>query len=89
MFLITHHFILNLTTRTATLVDVEQVFSKGRLVLSHVRNGLSVQSTCALLCLGAWSKMGFVMNKDVMLAAKLPEVAGSEVELDSHWDCIL
>ena len=29
----------------ATSVDVERVFSKGRLVLSHVRNGLSVQST--------------------------------------------
>jgi hAT family C-terminal dimerisation region len=38
---------------TATSVDMEHVFSKERLVLSHVRNGLSVQSTCTLMCLGA------------------------------------
>ncbi len=80
---------LDLITCTATSVDVERVFSKGRLVLSHVRNGLSVQSTRALLCLGAWSRMGFVKDKDVMLAARLPEVEGCEVELDSHWDRIL
>ena len=48
-----YYSILKLTIPTATSVDVECVFSKGRIVLSHVRNGLSVQSTCALLCLGA------------------------------------
>jgi hypothetical protein len=73
---------------TATSVDVERVFSKGRLVLSHVRNGLSVQSTRALMCLGAWSKMGFVKDKDVMEVARLPDVKGSEAELDSDWDNI-
>ena len=73
----------------ATSVDVERVFSKGRLVLSHIRNGLSVQSTRALMCLGAWSKMGFVNDKDIMEAAKLADVKGSEVELDSNWDIIL
>jgi hypothetical protein len=45
--------ILDLMVNIATSVDVEQVFSKGRLVLPHVQNRLSVQSTCALLCLGA------------------------------------
>jgi hypothetical protein len=74
---------------TATSVDVERVFSKGRLVLSHVRNGLSVQSTRALMCLGAWSKMGLVRDKDVMEAARLPDVNGSEAELDSYWDNVL
>lgn len=68
---------------------MERVFSKGRLVLSHVRNGLSVQSTRALMCLGAWSKMGLVKDKDVMEAARLPDVKGSEAELDSGWDDIL
>jgi hypothetical protein len=68
---------------------VERVFSKGRLVLSHVRNGLSVQSTRALMCLGAWSKMGLVNDKDVMEVVKLPDVVGSEQELDSNWDAIL
>jgi hypothetical protein len=81
--------ILDLTTYTATSVDVERVFSKGRLVLSHVRNGLSVQSTRALLCLGAWSRLGLVKDKDVLQAAKLPDVNGHEAPLDSDWDCIL
>jgi len=44
----------------ATSVGVEQTFSKGRLLLSHVHNRLSVQSTCALMCLGVWSLQGYV-----------------------------
>ncbi len=74
---------------TATSVDVERVFSKGRLVLSHVRNRLSVQSTRALLCLGAWSRMGLVKDKDILQAARLPEIDGCEAELADDWDCIL
>jgi hypothetical protein len=81
--------ILDLTNPIATSVDVERVFSKGRLVLSHVRNGLSVQSTRALMCLGAWSRMDLVKDKDVMEAARLPDVDGSEPELDSDWDEIV
>ena len=45
-----------------------------------------MQSTRALLCLGAWSKWGLVKDKDVMRAAKLPEVEGCEAELDLDWD---
>jgi hypothetical protein len=48
-----------------------------------------VQSTCTLMCLGAWSKMGLVRDKDVMEAARLPDVNRSEAELDSYWDNIL
>lgn len=84
-----HLFLLDLTALTATSVDVERVFSKGRLVLSHVRNGLSIQSTRALLCLGTWSKMNLVKDNDVMKAARLPDVEGSETEVDSDWDEIL
>ncbi len=79
----------DLTPSIATSVDVERVFSKGRLVLSHVRNALSVQSTRALMCLGAWSKLGLVKDRDVMEAAKLPDVNGSEAVLDSGWDDVL
>ena len=38
--------------QTATSVAVECVFSRGRLMLSHVRNKLTAQSACAPLCLG-------------------------------------
>jgi hypothetical protein len=63
---------------TATSVDVERIFSKGRLVLSHVRNQLTVQSTHALLCLGAWSRLGHVKDKDILAAAVLPDVQEDE-----------
>ena len=79
---------VDLATRTATSVDVERVFSEGRLILSHVRNGLLVQSTHALMCLGTWSKMGLVKDKDLIEAGKLPDVDGDESELDSDWDDI-
>ena len=72
----------------ATSVDVEHIFSQGRLLLSHVRSRLSVQSTRALMCLGVWSKLGFVRNNDILQAAVLPEVNGAEDELKMNWDVI-
>jgi hypothetical protein len=73
---------------TATLVDVRHVFSKGRLVLSYVQNGLSVQFMCALMCLGTWSRMGLVKDKDIMEAARLPDINESEAKLDIRWNNI-
>src|SRR5277367_3162115 len=67
-----HQFIL------ATSVDVKHTFSQGRLLLSHIRNRLSVQSTRALLCLGMWSEIGYVKDKDVKAATVLPEVGLDE-----------
>jgi hypothetical protein len=63
-------------------VDVEQVFSQGWLVLSHVQSHLSVQSMHALLCLGAWCQLGLVKGNDIKVALG-EEVAGEEVELPS------
>ena len=57
---------------------VERVFSKGRLLISHIRNRLSAQSTHALLCLGYWSKMGFVSLEDLKAVASLPDVKEGE-----------
>jgi hypothetical protein len=73
---------------SATSVDVERTFSQGRLILSHVRSRLSVQSTRALLCLGVWSTMGYVRDSDILPAAVLPEVDGPEDELANDWDAI-
>jgi len=72
----------------ATSVDVERTFSQGRLLLSHVRSRLSVQSTRALLCVGVWSALGYVKDDDVKAAALLPEVNGKEEELAEDWDSI-
>lgn len=73
----------------ATSVDVERIFSRGRLILSHVRSRLSAQSTRALLCLGSWSSLGLVKDTDVLAVAVLDDVEGNdEYELKDGWDDI-
>jgi len=62
----------------ATSVDVERVFSKGRLILSHTRNRLSVESTRALMCLNNWTSAGYVNKQDIEDTAGLPDVNGDE-----------
>jgi hypothetical protein len=74
----------------ATSVAVECVFSQGRIVLSHLRSRLSVQSTRALMCLGVWSLLGFVNNSDIKAVVTLPGVPVDEKEdfLADGWDAI-
>ena len=74
---------------SATSVDIEHVFSKGRLLLSHVSNRLTVDSTWALLCFGTWSRSGFVNKEDLHTAALLPEVKEGKEELPDDFDLIL
>jgi hypothetical protein len=76
--------------KPATSVDVERVFSQGRIVLSHLCNRLSVQSTRALMCLGVWSILGFVKNSDIKAVVVLPGVPADEREdaLAHGWDAI-
>lgn len=54
---------LDYLSAPATTVDVERVFSQGRLVLSHTRNRLSPKSMRALMCVGAWSRAGLLNTK--------------------------
>ena len=75
-------------TILAASVAVEWVFSKGRLLLSHIQNHLSAQSTHALLCLSAWSKLGYVELDDLNAAASLPDVKADETWLDEEWDVV-
>ena len=74
----------------ATSMEVECMFSQGRLLLSHIRSQLSVQSTRALMCLGVWSKLGFITDSDIKAAVViLPELIGEEEEeLGIHCDRI-
>ncbi|KAF8868370.1 hypothetical protein BD779DRAFT_1027615 [Infundibulicybe gibba] len=60
----------------------------GELVLSHVRNRLSVQSTRAVLCLNAWSRLGLVKDCDIKAATALAELKGEEEDLQPGWDHI-
>ena len=79
--IITENLGLLLNTTLATSVHVERVFSQGRILLSHIRSRLSVQSTCALMCLGVWSLMGYVEDSDIKAATIKPELLGDEKEL--------
>ena len=54
---------------SATSVGVERLFSRGRLLLSHVRNRLSAQTTRAILCLGEWYRAGLITETDFLTAA--------------------
>ncbi|EKM78171.1 hypothetical protein AGABI1DRAFT_17078, partial [Agaricus bisporus var. burnettii JB137-S8] len=49
----------------ATSVDVKRVFSKGRMVLSYLRNRLSPTTTRALLCVNEWSSKGLLPDKEM------------------------
>jgi len=40
------------------------------------------------MCLGAWSKLGFMCDADIRAAAILPDVIGGEEELELGWDYI-
>ena len=58
----------------ATSVDVEHLFSRGRLLLSHTRSHLSVASTRALLCLGSWSLLGLVRDEDIETVSQMNDI---------------
>jgi len=70
----------------ASSVAVERVFSKGRLLMSHICNCLSAQSTCTLLCLGAWSKADFVKSMDLSAVATLPDAKDNDSWSDDGWE---
>jgi hypothetical protein len=59
---------------TATTVDVERMFSCGRLVLPHVRSRLAIESMCASLCVGLWSSQGLVHDGDIIASLGADEI---------------
>ena len=66
----------------ATCVHIEWVFSNAWILLSHIHNQLLVQSTHALLCIGAWSLLGYVKTSDIKGALSLHEEKGGEGDDD-------
>ena len=71
-------------------MDVERVFSKGRLLLSHVRSRMNAQTTRAVLCVGAWSRAGYVKSADLRKAAQAADVddEDGQFKLAPGWDRI-
>jgi hypothetical protein len=72
----------------ATTVDIEQVFSRGCLILLHVHNRLAIQSTCVSLCVGVWSSLGLVKDSDIKMSVGKDDVIGKEEDLPENWDVI-
>ena len=73
---------------SASTVDVERVFSQGRLVLSHIRNRLSVQSTRACMCVSAWSLLGLIKDSDIRAVLGEEVTKGVEDDLAGEWSVI-
>ena len=88
-FSLSIHYKSLLPSSLATSVDVEWGFSRGRLLLTHVRNWLSSQVTRALLCLGSWSLRGYVNDSDLQVVALMADIEGEDEELEEGWDKIL
>lgn len=82
---------LLISLQLATSVSVERVFSRGRILLSHLRNRLSAESVRALLCLGDWSRLNLIANEDVRAMTSIPEDEKEETweEWDIGWDRIV
>jgi hypothetical protein len=72
----------------ATTVDIERVFSRGRLILPHVCNHLAVQSTHTSLYVGIWSLLGLVKDSDIKMSVGKDDVVGEEKDLPENWDVI-
>lgn len=72
----------------ATSIDVERIFSRGRLLLSHTRSRLSTQTTRSLLCVGLWSLQKLVKTEDVIAVSKMQDEEGDEKEMEDGWDAI-
>ena len=89
-FQVSPYLIIFLTKNTPSAFSfaVERVFSKGRLLISHIRNCLSAQSTRALLCLGYWSKLDYIMLDDLKAAASLPDAKNDEDWSDDDWSIV-
>lgn len=84
-----HPYVDSIDIFVATSVDVERLFSRGRVLLAHVRNRLCAQTIRALLCLGSWSRLGLVKDADIKKVTIMDDVEGEEevVFLDG-WDAI-
>ncbi|KAE9395494.1 hypothetical protein BT96DRAFT_749992, partial [Gymnopus androsaceus JB14] len=56
----------------ATSVFVECQFSRGRLLISSIRNCLTGETSYHLMCLGSWSLQGLVNDEDMIKVTSTP-----------------
>ncbi len=67
------------------------MFSRGRILLPHVRNRLTGQSVRSLLCVSEWTRLGLIKDADIKNATLKPEKEGEETreEVEVGWDTII
>ncbi len=72
-------------------MDVERIFSRGHVILSYLRNRLSVQMVQALLCIDEWIKVGIIKEKhihDAIKGSKEMEEDDEAMYVEDGWDNI-
>lgn len=50
----------------ASSVAVERTFSRGRILISHLRNRLQAETIRALMCFGDWSREDYISNEELI-----------------------
>lgn len=74
----------------ATSVEVEHCFSHGRIIVNHLYNRLSAQTTRALMCLNYWNRAGLVQDDDILKIIHANEPVEGDIDEDmaEGWDAI-
>lgn len=73
-----------LTFFVASSVSVERTFSRGRILISHLRNQLRSNTIQALMCFGDWSRLD--LFKPAELVAMLEEEDHPEEQVEPFVD---
>lgn len=50
----------------ASSVNVERTFSRGRILIPHLRNRLRGETIRALMCFGDWSRQDLFSNQELV-----------------------
>ena len=67
----------------ASSVGVERSFSRGRILISHLRNRLRAETIRALMCFSDWSREDLFSNEELInfLLAEVNDGDDDEIEL--------
>ena len=71
-------------------MDIERIFSCGRIILSYLRNRLGVQTVHALICVDELIKVGLIKEKHIhdWIRGLKDIEEDDESYVDEGWDNI-
>lgn len=78
-YCLTHYFL-------ASTVSVERSFSRGRILISHLRNRLRSDTIHALMCFGDWSRLDLFTPQQLqdMLKDDSGDIEDDEIYIDDE-----